>query len=133
VLTTKEEPLSRNARIGVLVGATVVIVAALIIVIASSGGGNNAPDTVTAAITVDKTGHPDGGLKHLTVKRGGTVDLTVTPAIADEVHIHGYNLEKGTEAGKPVAFHFKANMDGVFEIEVHKPTANQIAELEVQP
>ena|SRR5689334_9965873 len=125
--------MTRNARIGVLVGAIVVIVVALIIVVATSGGSNNAPDKVTAAITVDKTGHANGGLKHLTVKKGGTVDLTVTPAIADEVHIHGYNFEKETKAGQPVAFHFKANMDGVFEIEVHKPTANQIAELEVQP
>ena len=32
-----------------------------------------------------------------------------------------------------IAQDFKASMDGVFEIEVHKPTANQIAELEVQP
>jgi FlaG/FlaF family flagellin (archaellin) len=125
--------MSRNGRIGVLVGAVVVIVAALIIVVATSGGSDNAPDKVSASITVDKTGHPNGGLKHLTVKKGGTVDLSVTPAIADEVHIHGYNFEKATKAGQPVSFHFTANMDGVFEIEVHKPTANQIAELEVQP
>jgi len=125
--------MSRNARIGVLAGAVVVIVAALIIVVATSGGSDNAPDKVTASIKVDKTGQPDGGLKHLTVKKGGTVNLTVTPSIADEVHIHGYDFEKETKANQPVSFHFKATMDGVFEIEVHKPTANQIAELEVQP
>ena len=57
----------------------------------------------------------------------------VAAAIPDEVHLHGYDIEKEAEAGKPVWFNFKASMDGVFEIEVHKPTANQIAELEVQP
>jgi FlaG/FlaF family flagellin (archaellin) len=125
--------MSRNARIGVLVGAVVVIVAALVIVVATSGGTNHAPDKVAASISVDKTGQPNGGIKHLTVKKNGTVDLAVTTAIPDEVQIHGYDIEKEAQAGKPVRFNFKASLDGVFEIEVHKPTANQIAELEVQP
>jgi hypothetical protein len=125
--------MSRNARIGVLAGAVVVIVAALIIVIATSGGSNNAPDKVSASISVDKTGRPNGGIKKMTVKKNGTVDFSVTTAIPDEVHLHGYDIEKPSKPGTPVRFHLKANMDGVFEIEVHKPTANQIAELEVQP
>jgi len=124
--------MSRKARIGVLAGAVVVIVAALVIVLATSGG-SSAPDKVTASITVDRTGRAVGGLKHITVKKGGRVDLTVTPAIADEIHIHGYDIEKEAKAGKPVNFRFKADMDGVFEVEVHKPTDNQIAELEVKP
>jgi FlaG/FlaF family flagellin (archaellin) len=125
--------MTRNARIGVLAGAVVVIVAALIVVIASSGGSDNAPDTASASISVDRAGRPDGGVKHITVKKNGTVDLSVTTAIPDEVHLHGYDIEREAQPGKPVKFHLKATMDGVFEIEVHKPTANQIAELEVQP
>lgn len=124
--------MSRNARIGVLAGAVVVIVAALVIVLATSGG-SSAPDTATASITVDRIGRAAGGPKHITVKKGGSVDLTVTTAIADEVHVHGYDLEKEAEAGKPVTFRFEADLDGVFEVEVHKPTDNQIAELEVKP
>ena len=124
--------MSRNARIGVLAGAVVVIVAALVIVLATSGG-SSAPDTATALITVDRIGRAAGGRKRITVKKGGSVDLTVTTAIADDVHVHGYDLEKEAEAGKPVTFRFKADIDGVFEVEVHKPTDNQIAELEVKP
>jgi hypothetical protein len=124
--------MSGNARIGVLAGAVVVIVAALVIVLATSGG-SSAPDKATASITVDKTGRAVGGLKHITLKQGGSVDLTVTPAVADEVHVHGYDIEKEAEAGRPVTFRFKADMDGVFEVEVHEPTDNQIAELEVEP
>lgn len=124
--------MSRTARIGVLAGAVVVIVAALVVVLATSGGGS-APDEATASITVDRTGRAVGGLRHITVKKGGSVDLTVTAAIADEVHLHGYDLEKEAEAGKPVNFRFKADIDGVFEVEVHKPTDHQIAELEVKP
>jgi hypothetical protein len=124
--------VSRNARIGVLIGGVVVIVAALVIVLATSGGSDEASDHANVKITVSK-GQPDGGLKHIKVRKGGTVDLAVTSDIADEVHVHGYDIEKPVKAGGTVTFHFKANMDGIFEVEVHKPTATQIASLEVEP
>src|SRR3954470_7118944 len=124
--------MSRNARIGVLAGAVVVIVAALVIVLATSGG-SSAPDTATASITVDGIGRAAGGPKHITVKKGGSVDLTVTTAIADEVHVHGYDIATEAEAGKPVPLRFPAALGGVFEGGVDKPTDNQIAELEVRP
>ena len=124
--------MSRNARIAVLVGGLVVIVAALVIVLATNSDDSTKNESVDATIVV-KNGQPEGGLKHLTVKKGGTVDLAVSTDIADEVHVHGYDIEKPVKAGGTVKFHFKANMDGVFEVEVHKPTDNQIAALEVQP
>jgi hypothetical protein len=123
--------MSRNARIGVLIGGVVAIVAALVIVLATSGS-DKASDHANVSITVSK-GQPEGGLKHIKVRKGGTVDLAVTSDIADEVHVHGYDIEKPVKAGGTVTFHFKASMDGVFEVEVHKPTANQIASLEVEP
>lgn len=124
--------MSRNARIAVLVGGVVVIVAALVIVLATNSDDSTKSENVNATIVVNN-GQPDGGLKHLTLKKGGTVDLAVTSNIADEVHIHGYDIEKEVKAGGTVKFHFTANMDGVFEVEVHKPTDTQIAALEVQP
>jgi len=124
--------MSRNARIAVLVGGVAVIIAALVIVLATNGDDTTKNDKLDATIVVSK-GQPQGGLQHLTVKKGGTVDLAVKSDIADEVHVHGYDIEKPVKAGGTVAFHFKADMDGVFEVEVHKPTDTQIAALEVQP
>ena len=111
--------MSRNARIGVLAGAVVVIVAALVIVVATSGGNDNAPDKVTASISVDKTGQPNGGIKHLTVKKNGTVDFTVTTAIPDEVHLHGYDIEKEIVPRVVTEMTFKARATGRFTVEPH--------------
>jgi hypothetical protein len=47
----------------------------------------------------------------------------------DEVHVHGYEIEKPTEHS-PVTFSFPASLDGVFEVEVHRsdrPRANRNA------
>jgi hypothetical protein len=125
--------MSRNARIALVVGGVAVIVVALVIVLATSGGSDNkTSDKVDTTIVVSK-GQPEGGLKHLTVKKGGQVNLNVKSDITDEVHVHGYDIEKPVKAGGTVNFNFKANQDGVYEVEVHKPAPNQIAELEVQP
>jgi hypothetical protein len=122
--------MTRNARIGVLLGGIVVIVAAFVIISATSGG-DSAPDSASASVTV-ANGRPDGGLKHITVKKGGAVDLAVTSNIADEVHVHGYDIERETQAGKPLTVSFKASINGIFEIELHHADV-QIGQLTVQP
>jgi hypothetical protein len=124
--------MSRNARIALVVGGIAVIAVALVIVLATSGGDETKTEKVDATIVVSK-GQPEGGVKHLTVKKGGEVNLNVKSDIADEVHVHGYDIEKPVEAGGTVTFNFKADQDGVFEVEVHKPTEQHIAELEVKP
>ena len=52
----------------------------------------------------------------------------------EEVHVHGYEIEKPAEKS-PVTFSFPARLDGVFEVEVHKldKTEGPIAELHVNP
>jgi hypothetical protein len=37
----------------------------------------------------------------------------------DDIHLHGYDIEKPVEAGKPARFKFKASIEGIFEMESH--------------
>ena len=37
----------------------------------------------------------------------------------DDIHLHGYAIEKPVEPGKPTTFRFTANIEGIFEIESH--------------
>ncbi len=87
-------------------------------------------------LNVDTSGDPVGGVKTLTYNKGDQVQLQVNLAAPeDAVHVHGYEIEKPA-AHSPVDFSFPANLDGVFEVEVHKLHESgdaQIAELHVNP
>ena len=50
----------------------------------------------------------------------------------EEIHVHGYDLEKEVEPGKTAQVSFKATITGIFEIEFHG-SGEQIAELRVDP
>ncbi|MGH2841509.1 MAG: hypothetical protein ACRDKY_11875, partial [Solirubrobacteraceae bacterium] len=82
-------------------------------------------------ITV-RDGKPVGGVKRLSYKTGRTVNVVVTSNTADEIHVHGYDIEKPLPAGRPVGLRFRANIEGIFEIELHG-SGEQIAELRVRP
>ena len=78
-------------------------------------------------------GEPAGGVKEITVNRDDTVRLEVrSPDTAGEVHVHGYDLFGDMEAGDFVGFRFKADIEGVFEIELEE-THTQIGQLSVEP
>jgi FlaG/FlaF family flagellin (archaellin) len=124
--------MGRNARIAVLVAAIAVLVAAFAIVKATGGGGKGSPKSVTATIQV-VNGKPVGGVKSLKVAKGGHVDLTVTSTTANEIHLHGYDIEKQVKPGGSARFDFTASIDGVFNIEAHHPTEAAIGSLEVTP
>ena len=64
-------------------------------------------------------GTPEGGVQRIVVDRGSTVRMVVTSDAQDEIHVHGYDLYRDTAPGKPARFRFKANTEGVFEIESH--------------
>jgi len=126
---------SRVARLGVL--AAVIIAAAVVFVVLQNDNSSNSSDTATGVqvLQVDKNGDPVGGVKKLTYNKGDQVQLEVRLAAPEEeVHVHGYEIEKPAEHS-PVSFSFPANLDGVFEVEVHKldHTEGPIAELHVNP
>jgi len=91
----------------------------------AKGGGK--PATI-----VVKNGEPVGGVQDLEYSAGEQVRFTVDSDLADEVHVHGYDLMKDVPAGGSVSFSFPAEIEGIFEVELeaHK---EQIAELRVNP
>ena len=58
--------------------------------------------------------------------------MIVRSDVADEVHVHGYDLMADVAPGKPVRIEFTANLTGRFEIEL-EDRGKQIAQLTVLP
>jgi heme/copper-type cytochrome/quinol oxidase subunit 2 len=150
--------MERGQRIGLIVAAIVVAVAAFVLL--SGGDDDDDSSTTTATTATQQTetqareptatvpapkpepsvntirvvgGAPRGGVQEITVNKGETVRIDVTsPDTADEVHLHGYDVTADLEAGGTAKLRLKANIEGVFEIELegaHTP----IGELTVEP
>ena len=77
-------------------------------------------------------GEPEGGIVRESVDLDSAVVLTVTSDVADEVHVHGYDVMADVAPGAPATIRFTADAPGRFEIELEN-TGVQIAELEVRP
>ena len=90
-----------------------------------------APKPAVQAIVVSG-GKPVGGVKRLSYNNGDQVRFAVQSDIADEIHVHGYDLMKDVPAGGSVSFSFPAKIEGVFEVEL-EGRKEQIAELRVSP
>jgi len=78
-----------------------------------------------------KDGKPVGGITRVTVKKQQRVELVVHSDIADEVHVHGYDLHQDVEAGGTARIGFPATIQGVFEAELENRKL-QILELTVK-
>jgi FtsP/CotA-like multicopper oxidase with cupredoxin domain len=137
--------MSRNQRIGLIVGA--IIVAVVAFVIAQPGGGDDGNGSERAAQTApartDKgaaegatetgterappkihrlrlqDGAVVGGVQRIKAVKGDTVRIVVTSNAPDDIHLHGYDIEKKTGPGQPARFVFRADIEGIFEIESH--------------
>jgi plastocyanin len=137
--------MSRNQRIGLIVAALAVAVIAF--VIASPGGdddGDNAAQTTATTETLSGSGtgtetatepppppKPEvsrieirggevvGGPAEIKAKNGDTVVIVVSADAPDDIHLHGYDIEKKAAPGQPARFRFKANAEGEFELESH--------------
>jgi hypothetical protein len=77
-------------------------------------------------------GRPQGGIQRPTVKQGEHVTLVVTSDVADEIHLHGYDISADAAPGSPARLTFDAAIPGRFEIEL-EDRGVQIAELTVEP
>jgi hypothetical protein len=118
-----------NQRVALFVAAAAVLILAL--VFANPGGSTKSTAPVVRHFTVTVAGgRPVGGVTVLKANKGDTIDLTVASNVADEIHIHGYDLHMTVPAGGSAKFSFKATIDGNFVIELES-RAEQIASLMV--
>jgi FtsP/CotA-like multicopper oxidase with cupredoxin domain len=149
--------VSRTQRLSFLAVAVVIAIVAVVL-LASSGGDDEEPaatgaqatatptpatddepastETATPAPTATPKPEPPllqtGKVTKLRFKQGETVRFRVASPGGDEIHVHGYDIEKEIPAGKVVTVSFPADITGIFEIEFHG-TAEQIGQLRVDP
>lgn len=90
-------------------------------------GGKAAVTTIVA-----RNGEPVGGVAELEYDAGEQVRFRVQSDAADEVHVHGYDIEEEIPAGGSATLSFPADIEGIFEVELHE-SETQIAELRVNP
>ena len=88
--------------------------------------------TPTTIAIVVKKGRPQGGIKRPTIEKGDKVVVVVRTDAGEEVHLHGYDIEKPVTPGTPVRIPFTADLPGRFELELHHPDV-VLAVLEVKP
>jgi len=149
--------MERGQRIGLIVAAVVVALVAFLVL---SGGDDDDEDSTSTPTQTQQTetqageptatvpapkpepsvntirvvgGEPQGGAQDITVNKDDTVRLEVrSPDTSGEIHVHGYDFMKDLEAGGSVRFQFKADAEGVFEIEI-EDTHTPIGQLTVEP
>jgi hypothetical protein len=135
--------MSTPGRIALLASLAVVAVVAFIILKPSdSSTTSSSPTTDTTAKAPSsrptipnvrvKGGKPVGGIQDLEFAKGDTARFAVTSDVADEVHVHGYDVHKDVRPGHPVKFTFPAKIDGEFVVELES-RGEQIASLKVTP
>jgi hypothetical protein len=88
------------------------------------------PPARTRVTIAVRGGRVIGGIRRVTLPRGRLVELFVTADVADEVHLHGYDVSRDVSPGAPARLRFRATTSGRFEVELEQ-RALQIAELTV--
>lgn len=81
---------------------------------------------------VVEDGQPVGGVEELSFEAGERILFAVRADASDELHVHGYDIEREVGPGQVARFDFPASIEGVFDAELHG-SGEQIAELRVEP
>jgi hypothetical protein len=71
-------------------------------------------------VVVVEGAQPVGGVKHVPIAQGEEVLLIVRSDVADEVHLHGYDLAAEVAPGVPARIRFRADDVGEFEVELEE-------------
>jgi hypothetical protein len=140
--------MTRNQRIGLIVAAVAVAIAGFVIASPGDDdeGGQAAQTTPTTQTEIgggDETtptetetepppppepevtririqgGEVVGGPPDITVTSGDVVRIVVSSDAPDDIHLHGYDIEKQAAPGQPARFRVRADLEGSFEMESH--------------
>lgn len=146
--------MSRAQRLGFLLIAALIAVVA-VIVLASSGGDDDEQEAATTGATQTSTAEATpagtetptptatptpkpipvlraGSERTITVDKGDTVRFRVRHSAPEEVHVHGYDLKANVGPDNPASMRFKADITGIFEIELEH-SATPLGRLRVNP
>ncbi|HVE74853.1 MAG TPA: hypothetical protein VNA30_07200 [Mycobacteriales bacterium] len=90
------------------------------------------PATPAADFTITyRAGKVSGDTGRLKVTKGDTVTIEVISDVADEAHLHGYDVSVEVVPGAPARLTFVAELPGVFHLELEK-LHKQLASVQVQ-
>ncbi len=147
--------MSRSQRLGLIAFAAVVIVAAFVLVRPTEEGTKSGQPSAPAAQTETpprsgaqraeakprppevaevriRDGKPAGGSRTIGFKTGERGRIDVTSNTAGEVHLHGYDIERPVRPGQTTKLRFKADIEGIFELEDHA-SGQELASVKVSP
>ncbi len=100
---------------------------------ASSEAAEAGTDAGAEVPTIEfKNGEAVGGVTKIEANAGERVRFKVHSDVAEEVHVHGYDLMKDVPAGGTIEFDFPAEIEGIFEAEM-EGAGVQVLELRVNP
>jgi len=86
----------------------------------SPAGATPSPTPTVRTIAVSyAAGEVSGTSGREQVPIGEQVVLRITSDVAEQVHVHGYDLEAAVPAGGSVDIPVRASIPGVFEVELH--------------
>ena len=141
--------MSRNQRLGVIVGAIVVVVVAFVLIRPTDEKKEPAPapeqateTTPTKTQTAEakpkpptvsiRDGKPAGGVKTIEFGSGSSARIDVKTNKPAEIHLHGYDIEKPVQPGKTTVLRFEAKIEGIVTLEDHDSKA-ELAKVKVSP
>jgi heme/copper-type cytochrome/quinol oxidase subunit 2 len=97
-----------------------------------TGATTTAETSGAVGVQIEARGDGSASIRRVTIERGQRVTLIVSSDVADEVHVHGYDLMADVAPGSPARISFEASVPGRFDVELES-RAIQIAELRVNP
>jgi len=85
--------------------------------VASGVASDPADQTISVTVAGGKV---TGAIERVEVRLGSRLRITVTSDVADEIHVHGYDLSQQISPGAAASIEFVADKPGEREVELEK-------------